>query len=404
MTGKDLKIGVYGGSFVPVRDSLNQAIACEQLGLDVVAYTDQISGNIPNEAFYELEIAKMWKHQHGFLDALMLAGVVAAQTEKIRLTIAAIDTLRNSPTRLAQQILTLDHLSGGRATVALGVSEAKNALQYGHSRVGATAKFYDASRIIRAILDRPGEPILYNGEKYSMKGGIIDLPQYGENTARIYAACGSSSDNIDIVGECYDGMMTVIPSFCQGGPEQVADDIVKVRAAAERHGRDPEKLGFTAVAMVLMHDDPEVIERVAATDYMRWNAYIYGCARGSDWDQHGFTHPAGPDYGYARHLVPERMTKDEWYTEARKVSPQAVSDVAHVSGTAEEVADRLKAYVEAGVDELILLDHAPAGDLSLAMDSAANMGRLVAALRGTQSDGPPAGIGYVGLANAVVPG
>ena len=98
------------------------------------------------------------------------------------------------------------------------------------------------------------------------------------------------------------------------------------------------------------------------------------------------------------------MTKDEWYTEARKVSPQAVSDVAHVSGTAEEVADRLKTYVEAGVDELILLDHAPAGDLSLAMDSAANMGRLVAALRGTQSDGPPAGIGYVGLANAVVPG
>ena len=103
MTEKALKIGVYGGMFAPVRDSVNQAIACEQLGLDVVAFTDQISGNVPNEAFYELEIAKMWKYQHGFCDALMLAGVVAAQTEKIRLTIAAIDTLRNSPTRLAQR-------------------------------------------------------------------------------------------------------------------------------------------------------------------------------------------------------------------------------------------------------------------------------------------------------------
>lgn len=65
--------------------------------------------------------------------------------------------------------------------------------------------------------------------------------------------------------------------------------------------------------------------------------------------------------------------------------------------------DRLKTYVEAGVDELTLLDHAPAGDLSLAMDSAANMNRLVAALRGTQSDGPSVGIGYAAFAMRLCP-
>ena len=401
MAARQLKVGVYGSFFPPVEQAVEQAVLCEAFGLDVVAFTDQISGNVPNSAFGELEIAKMWKQQHGFYDALTLAALTAARTEHIGIRIAAIDTVRNAPTRLAQQILTLDHLSKGRTTTGLGVSEAKNLLQYGHPRIGAGQKFTDASRIIRAILDNPSKPIYYDGERYSMKGGVVDLTQYGDQTARIYAACGSSSDNIETIGECYDGMMTVLPSFCQGGVEQFAEDVAKVRAAAERHDRDPDSLGFSAVCMVLMHDDMNVIDRLATDDYLRWNTYIYGCARGSDWDQHGFTHPAGPDYGYARHLVPERMTRADFFAEARKVSPEAVKAVGHLTGTAEQVADRLKPYVEAGLDELIIIDHAAAADLSLAEDSAANIGRLIASLRGSDI-ATPTGLGYVGLANTVV--
>ena len=398
---RDLKVGVYGSFFPPIEQAVEQAVLCEAFGLDVVAFTDQMSGNVPNSAFHELGIAQMWKQQHGFYDALTLAALTAQKTERIGLTIAAIDTVRNAPTRLAQQILTLDHISKGRTTTALGVSEAKNLLQYGHPRIGATQKFKDASRIIRAILDKPGKPIYYDGERYSMKGGVVDLTQYGDQTARIYAACGSSSDNIDLIGECYDGMMTVLPAFCQGGVDQFAEDVARVRAAAEKHGRDPDKLGFAAVCMVLMHDDSDVLDRLAHDDYLRWNTYIYGCAQGSDWDQHGFTHPAGPTYGYARHLVPERMSREEFFTEARKVSPEAVKAVGHLSGTADDVADRLQPYIDAGLDELILIDHAAAGDLSLAGDSATNLGRLIARLRGTETSSA-AGLGYVGLGNTVV--
>jgi phthiodiolone/phenolphthiodiolone dimycocerosates ketoreductase len=398
---RPLKLGVYGSFFPPIEQAVEQAVLCEKFGLDVVAFTDQMSGNVPNSAFHELGIAQMWKQQHAFYDALMLATLTAQKTEKIGLTIAAIDTVRNAPTRLAQQILTLDHISHGRTTTSLAVSEAKNLLQYGHSRIGATQKFIDSSRIIRALLDNPSKPIWYDGEKISMKGGILDLTQYGPNTARIYAACGSSSDNIDLIGECYDGMMTVLPAFCQGGVDQFAEDVAKVKAAAERHGRDPDAMGFSAVCMVLMHDDANVIDRLSHDDYLRWNTYIYGCAHGSDWDQHGFTHPAGPNYGYARHLVPERMTRDEFFAEARKVSPEAVKTVGHLTGSAADVADRLAPYIDAGLDELILIDHAAAGDLSLAEDSAGNLGRLIGRLRGQETTGA-AGLGYVGLGNTVV--
>jgi phthiodiolone/phenolphthiodiolone dimycocerosates ketoreductase len=197
---RPLKIGMYGSFFPPIEQAVEQAVMCETFGLDVVAFTDQMSGNVPNSAFRDLAVARMWTYQHGFYDALMLAALAAQRTERIGITIAAIDTVRNAPTRLAQQILTLDHLSKGRTTTALGVSEAKNLLQYGHPRTGAGQKYTDASRIIRAILDNPGKPIYYDGERYSMKGGVVDLIQYGDQTARIYAACGSSSDNVDLIG------------------------------------------------------------------------------------------------------------------------------------------------------------------------------------------------------------
>jgi alkanesulfonate monooxygenase SsuD/methylene tetrahydromethanopterin reductase-like flavin-dependent oxidoreductase (luciferase family) len=95
------------------------------------------------------------------------------------------------------------------------------------------------------------------------------------------------------------------------------------------------------------------------------------------------------------------MSREEFFTEARKVSPEAVKAVGHLSGTADDVAERLQPYIDAGLDELILIDHAAAGDLSLAGDSATNLGRLIARLRGTETSSA-AGLGYVGLGNTVV--
>ena len=93
---RDLKVGVYGSFFPPIEQAVEQAVLCEAFGLDVVAFTDQMSGNVPNSAFHELGIAQMWKQQHGFYDALTLAALTAQKTERIGLTIAAIDTVRNA--------------------------------------------------------------------------------------------------------------------------------------------------------------------------------------------------------------------------------------------------------------------------------------------------------------------
>lgn len=95
---RPLKVGVYGSFFPPVDQAVEQAVLCEAFGLDVVAFTDQMSGNVPNSAFGELEISKLWTQQHGFYDALMLAAITASRTERIGITIAAIDTVRNAPT------------------------------------------------------------------------------------------------------------------------------------------------------------------------------------------------------------------------------------------------------------------------------------------------------------------
>src|SRR5262249_39239589 len=123
------------------------------MGLDCVAFTDQIQGNVPREVWKTLPQAPFIPKQHAFLDASVVMTLAANATKNIELFLGAIDVVRHSPSKLVQHFLTLDHVAKGRAFFALGGSEAKNVLQFGHSRIGSTKKFQDALAITRLMLD-----------------------------------------------------------------------------------------------------------------------------------------------------------------------------------------------------------------------------------------------------------
>ena len=55
-------------------------------------------------------------------------------TERLELMLMAVDVFRRSPNILAQQILSLDHLSKGRGIVCIGAGEMKQFKPYGIPR------------------------------------------------------------------------------------------------------------------------------------------------------------------------------------------------------------------------------------------------------------------------------
>jgi phthiodiolone/phenolphthiodiolone dimycocerosates ketoreductase len=377
----ELKCGIYGQFVPPLDAAVRYAVTCEEMGLDAVAFTDQIQGNVPRALWKDLPHAQFLRKQHAFLDASVVMTLAAAATHEIELFLGAIDAVRHSPSKLAQHFLTLDHVAKGRAWFALGGSEAKNVVQFGHSRIGSGKKFEDALAIVRLMLDHVGEPVWYQGEAYAMKGGLQELGPHGDRAPLVLAATGGGPEVLALVGKHSDGLLTNLPGMCPGGPEQFAADRRRIREEAEKAGRDPDRLRFAASVLVLMQDDPEEIRRLAGTFVMRWNTIVYGAIHGAQWKRFGFTHPLGEEWAYPRHLVPERMAPEEVMRAADAVPIEAVCRMGHFTGTAEAVADQILPYAEAGLDYAFIVDYAPYADPSIASASAANLDRLVKRLR-----------------------
>jgi len=64
------------------------------------------------------------------------------------------------------------------------------------------------------------------------------------------------------------------------------------------------------------------------------------------------------------------------------VPVEAVRRLGHFCGTPAEVAGKIEPYVDAGLDYVFLVEHAPVADPAATGPAAANLAELTALLRG----------------------
>ena len=69
-------------------------------------------------------LAAVQPNPHTYFDPLLMMGAVGAATDRIRVGSVVTDLIRRNPAMVAQQMLTLDHLTRGRAILGLGSGEA----------------------------------------------------------------------------------------------------------------------------------------------------------------------------------------------------------------------------------------------------------------------------------------
>lgn len=393
------KVGVYGMFFPPIELCVEYARQCEAMGLDLITFTDQIQNNLPQSIWPEIPASAYLPRAHNFYDASLVMALAAHATSQIELFFGAIDVVREVPSKLAQKFLTLDHITRGRGIYAVGASEVKNIAQYGHSRKNSAKKLDETLQILRLLFESEGAPVHFDGEFYSMKGGVVDLAPFGGRPPRVLVATGGSPQTLRTVGRYADGLLTNLPGMCLGGPEQFAKDVQIVREGAEQAGRDPDQLRFAASVLVLMNDDPAELNRLAASPYLRWDTIVYGAVFGKDWRRFGFEHPLGDEWSYARHLKPETYSADFVRDAIAKVPMEAARDMAHMSGSAEKVAAEIDAYFDAGLDYACVIDHSTAADPSTAAEAAANLTKLISILKREEpaatKDSPR--LGYLGI-------
>jgi alkanesulfonate monooxygenase SsuD/methylene tetrahydromethanopterin reductase-like flavin-dependent oxidoreductase (luciferase family) len=157
----------YGLSFPnvgPATDLVRLAVAAEANGWDGVFLWDHL--HLRREL--RLDIVDPW----------VMLGAFAQATDRVRLGALVTPLARRRPWKMAKEVVTLDHLSGGRAVVGVGLGEPPD---------DDFAAFGDASdaRERAALLDDglavlagllTGEPFVHDGPLYKVDAAFLPAP------------------------------------------------------------------------------------------------------------------------------------------------------------------------------------------------------------------------------------
>lgn len=140
--------------------------------------------------------------------------------------------------------------------------------------------------------------------------------------------------------------------------EDFAERVRQLKADVERHGRDPEGFEIAIAFAAIVHDDPDVFERMFANPLQRCYSATLGRVMSDDWHREGVEPLFPPGWSYAFKYVPQGLSRPEALDLAARV-PRTMVERATVNGTSKEVAAAIEPYIEAGATWVTICDMAP---------------------------------------------
>jgi F420-dependent oxidoreductase-like protein len=306
-------------------------------------------GGAPIEA-ERLGFGSVWSAEAYGSDAVTTVAWVAARTERIGVGTAIMQIPARTPAATAMTAMTLDHLSGGRFRLGLGMSgpqvvEGWHGVAYGKP-LTRTREYVE---IVRAILRRD-KPVAFEGEYYQLPArdgtGLgkplrtivhplrSDLPIY-------LAAIGPK--NVALAAEIADGWIPTLYSPIRG------DEVFRpaLQEGFARAGKDGSSFDIAAMCPVLVGDDVQ-----ACRDMLKPYVALYVGGMGAR--GRNFYNSLVSRYGFEK----EAAEIQDLYLEGKKqeaaaLVPDELVDETSLVGPPERIRDRLQAWKESGVTTLM---------------------------------------------------
>jgi F420-dependent oxidoreductase-like protein len=272
------------------------ADACEQAGLEGLFRSDHY-------------LSVQGRVERGSLDAWTTLAGLAARTDRIRLgTMVSPATFRH-PSVTAKSVVTVDHISGGRAELGLGAGwHEMEHRAYGFSFPGVNARMQMLAEQLEIVRRQWGSEMLdFRGEHYRLEA-LHALPKPVQDPHPNLIVGGSGGRrSAALAARWADEYNTVFRS-----PQRCGEIKSRVAEAWEAAGRDPTTLTFSLMT---------------------------GCIVGADKAELHRRAQALMDWSLTSGSVEEYLDSmsGEW-----------------VVGTVDEVQDRLGALADAGVDRIML--------------------------------------------------
>src|SRR3954447_20019042 len=321
-----LHLGYWGAQPIDVQPLVDEA---ERLGFDSI-----------------------WSAEAYGSDAVSWLAWVASRTTNLEFGTAIMQIPARTPAATAMTAITLDHLSGGRFRLGLGMSGPQVVEGWHGSPYGKPlARTREYVEVVRAILRRD-KPVELDGEYYTIPApdglgttGLgkplktivhplrADLPIY-------LAAIGPK--NVALAGEIADGWL---PTFFS--PQRMGMYREWLDEGLARSGRDAASFDIAPMVPVFVGEDEQQC-RDLVKPFLA--LYIGGMgARGRN-----FYNSLAQRYGYEEAAA----TIQDLYLDGRKgeaaaAVPDDLVDEVSLVGPPERIGERIKRWREAGATTLI---------------------------------------------------
>lgn len=268
----------------------------------------------------------VWASEVAGPDFPTLAGAVAASTD-LPIGVAVLPVYTRTAMVLAMTAATLAEMTGGRFTLGLGTSS--DTIVEGFSGMPfdkPLTRLRETVQVCRALF--AGERVTFEGKAISMRGYRLPLapPPIPIWTGAL------NPRSLRMAGEIADGVC-----LNQLGPEHLPQVLGEVKKGAEKAGRSLDGYGVMARLFCLPFDDVEagrtMVRRTfapyAATNV--YNRFFRSLGYEAEMDALLKAYESGDRAG-AGAALSDRMI-----------------DACYVVGPEEAIAERITAYVEAGV-------------------------------------------------------
>ena len=267
----------FGAFFVGQRPQLHEQYYGDRKNpnpvtrTDVEVYEDILKGA---ELAEELGFDSVWIAEHAFSEHSIISSphsllaAIAARTKKVQVGVACTIVPWHAPLRLAQDIATIDIISGGRVVVGVGRGYQKREFEiYGIDIAESRDRFIETMEIATKAWTE--ERFSYNGQFFQFPEVMVIPKPVQKPTPPVMMAITHSPESLEVaVSNCW-GLFTVGSSFFPASPDSDQNLISLYHRRMLEEGSAPDDIEIAAVRNVYVSPtDQEAIDLL--TPRLQW--------------------------------------------------------------------------------------------------------------------------------------
>ncbi len=204
-------------------------------------------------------------------DPVVVLAYAAAATTRIRLGCSVVVLPVQHPAMVAHQWSTLDYVSGGRATLAVGLGREHHFREFEVPTAGRVGRFREQVAILKSLWTQ--ERTTLDGRFYHLDGVRMSPKPVQKPHLPLWMGVGHP-DAVRRTASLADGWMG------SGGSSiaEFAASVPILKAALVKAGRDPEAFPISKRVFLAVNERPDV----ARAELDRWFREVYFNPNGAD--------------------------------------------------------------------------------------------------------------------------